>query len=122
MRLVDEIIELMHPGRFVIGIMSLLLTASCSQEEPAAAPSGEPLVIRCTEQPLPEFTLGPQSNPTEKQQAELCGCIWSRLGSWERRTSESISHGKESEVSALNLRAFPARFGKAIEECGGMQL
>jgi hypothetical protein len=78
--------------------------------------------MRCTEQPLPEFTLGPQSNPTAQQQVELCGCVWSRLGSWERRTSESIAQEKQSEVSELNMRAFPARFGKAIEECGGMKL
>lgn len=112
----------MHSARFIFGVTLVLATASCSREDPRPALQGEPFVVRCTEQPLPEFTLGPQSHPTDQQQVELCSCIWSRLGSWERRTSESIAQGKQSEVSELNLRAFPARFGRAIEECGGMKL
>jgi hypothetical protein len=33
-----------------------------------------------------------------------------------------MAQGKQSEVSALNMQAFAARFGKAVEECGGMKL
>jgi hypothetical protein len=44
------------------------------------------------------------------------------LGEWERNAAEKIAQGKESEVSAMELRAFPTRFGKALERCGGMTL
>jgi hypothetical protein len=83
--------------------------------------SAKPYEVRCKE-PLPVFTLGENSNPTKSQEATLCGCIWENLGSWERKTSERIAAGKESEVSQLHLRAFPARFGSVVEKCGGMKL
>lgn len=86
-----------------------------------APSSAKPYEARCKE-PLPVFTLGEKSNPTEAQEAALCACIWQNLGSWEREVSENIAKGKESEVSQLHLRAFPARFGSAIEKCGGMKL
>ena len=75
----------------------------------------------CAE-PLPVFTLGKNSNPTKAQEAALCACIWQSLGEWEREVSEKIAKRKESEVSALYMRAFPSRFGSAIEKCGGMKL
>jgi len=86
-----------------------------------ALSSAKPYEVRCKE-PLPVFTLGEKSNPTKAQEATLCRCIWENLGSWERKTSEKIAAGKESEVSQLHLRAFPARFGSAVEKCGGMKL
>ena len=87
--------------------------------EPVLA--GEPFVVQC-QQPLPEFTLGADSNPSEPQVEELCACIWSRLEGWEKETSRAISQGREGEVSALYLRAFSTRFGSALEHCGGMNL
>ena len=86
-----------------------------------APSSAKPYEVRCKE-PLPMFTLGEKSNPTKAQEATLCRCIWANLGSWERKTSEKIAAGKESEVSQLQLRAFPARFGSAVEKCGGMKV
>ena len=44
------------------------------------------------------------------------------LGTWEPRTSQLIAEYKESEISDLNMAAFPPRFGSAIERCGGKQL
>jgi hypothetical protein len=44
------------------------------------------------------------------------------LGEWERNAAQKIAQGKESEVSAMERRAFPTRFGKALEACGGMTL
>jgi hypothetical protein len=44
------------------------------------------------------------------------------LGEWERNAAQKIAEGKESEVSAVERRAFPTRFGKALEKCGGMTL
>jgi hypothetical protein len=89
----------------------------------AAAPAhaGEPFVVHC-QQPLPEFTLGADSNPSQSQVDALCSCIWSNLGTWEKETATAISRGREGEVSSLNLRAFPSRFGGALRDCGGMDL
>jgi len=86
-----------------------------------APSSAKPYEVRCKE-PLPVFTLGEKSNPTKAQEAALCTCIWENLGSWERRASEKIAAGKEDEVSWMHKRAFPARFGAAVEKCGGMKL
>lgn len=85
------------------------------------AVAGEPFVVHC-QQPIPEFTLGADSKPSQSQVAELCSCIWSKLGTWEKETAQAISQGQEKEVSFLNLQAFPSRFGGAVRECGGMGL
>lgn len=83
--------------------------------------SAKPYEVQCKE-PLPTFTLGEKSNPTKAQEAALCTCIWQNLGGWERDVSTKIAKGRESEVSQIHLRAFPARFGSALEKCGGMKL
>jgi hypothetical protein len=83
--------------------------------------NGEPYVVHCSE-PLPVFTLGRNSNLTKEQEKALCECIWNNLGSWEREVSKKIAQGRESEISQLHIRAFPSRFGSAIEKCGGMKL
>lgn len=106
----------------VIAILLPAFLAGCGaqSESPSVSPSSH-YEAHCKE-PLPVFTLGEKSNPTKAQEAALCACIWENLGSWERQTAEQLSQGKESEVSALNMRAFPARFGGVIEKCGGMKL
>jgi len=81
----------------------------------------KPYEVRCQE-PVPTFTLGEKSNPTKAQVTTLCACIWQSLGTWEREASAKIARGRESEVSQMHLRAFPARFGGALEKCGGMRL
>jgi len=102
-------------------IMLALGLVACAQDQ-APIDGGGPLhVVKCSE-PLPEFTLGPQSQPTKAQEAELCSCIWAKFGNWERRTAQLLVEGKQSEISDLHMRAFPARFGAAVEECGGMSL
>jgi hypothetical protein len=104
-------------------VLVALILCGCGNGEPTSSSSsaGTPYEVHCSE-PLPVFTLGEKSNPTKEQQAALCACIWQNLGSWERRVSEKISQGKESEVSEIHIRAFPSRFGSAIEKCGGMKL
>ena len=89
----------------------------------AAPPAfaGEPFVVHC-EEPVPEFTLGADSNPNESQVAELCSCIWGKLGTWEKEAAQAISQGREGEVSSLNLRVFSSQFGSAVRDCGGMDL
>lgn len=106
----------------VVGVLAVLF-GGCGGEDKSTSvsPQGKPYEVHCSE-PLPVFTLGEKSNPTKEQEAALCSCIWQNLGSWERRTSEKIVQGKESEVSWLHRRGFPSRFGKAVEKCGGMKL
>lgn len=100
-----------------------LLLCGCGKELPeqSSAPSKPPYEAHCKE-PLPVFTLGENSNPTTEQEAALCACIWQTLEGWERETAEKIARGNESEISELHMRAFPSRFGSAIEKCGGMKL
>jgi hypothetical protein len=86
-----------------------------------SAVTGEPFVVTCS-QPVPEFTLGAESHPSKAEVANLCTCVWNKLGSWEKDAARAISQGREGEVSALNKAAFPSRFGKAVRECGGMDL
>jgi hypothetical protein len=81
-----------------------------------------PLYEAHCKEPLPVFTLGEHENPTKDQETALCTCIWNNLGAWERRTSEQMAQGKESEISWLDKTGFPSRFGKALEKCGGMNL
>jgi hypothetical protein len=104
---------------FVLVTMTL---GACSQQAPPPIASRGPIYeVHCKE-PLPVFTLGEHSNPTKDQEAALCACVWNNLGTWERRTSEQMVQGKESEISWVDAQGFPSRLGKAIEKCGGMNL
>lgn len=102
-------------------IACALLAAAVLVLAGIAPSSAKPYEVQCKE-PLPTFTLGEKSNPTKAQEAALCACVWQNLGGWERDVSMKIAKGRESEVSQVHLRAFPARFGSALEKCGGMKL
>ncbi len=78
-----------------------------------------PFEVQCSE-PLPVFTLGYDSNPSEEQVKTLCKCVWENLGKWERDVSVKLSQGRESEISEIYIKAFSSRFGSAIKKCGGM--
>jgi len=82
--------------------------------------SSEPRSFKCRE-PLPEFTLGRHSNPSDEQLAELCRCIWSKLpeGGWERRVAAQIRRGEDP---GWRQQGFVPRFGAALEACGGSRL
>ena len=110
-----------YPVRLRALFLTVILGA-CSQEAPPPTSSQGPFYEAHCKEPLPVFTLGENSNLTKDQEIALCACIWNNLGKWERETSEKIAKGKESEISWLNKRAFPARFGAAMEKCGGMKL
>jgi hypothetical protein len=86
----------------------------------ASAADGQPRSFKCKE-PLPEFTLGKNSNPSEEQLTKLCGCIWSKLpeGGWERRVAAQVRNGEDP---GWRWCGFVPRFGKAIEACGGDRL
>jgi len=87
----------------------------------AAPPVGsQPRSFTCRE-PLPEFTLGRESNPSDAQLATLCACIWSKLpeGGWEREVSAKLRRGEDP---GWRGRAFGQRFGAAVDACGGRSL
>jgi hypothetical protein len=96
----------------ISGVMALPI-ARC-----LAASSDEP---SCKE-PLPEFTLGQESQPTKDQESALCACIWSNFSQSERVTSENIRQNKLSQISTPERNAFISQFGDVLEKCGGMKL
>jgi len=85
------------------------------------AVAGNPFVVVCSE-PIPEFTLGLHSNPSEAEVHRLCACLWDKLKGWEKDTARALAEKRPGDVSALNMRAFPSRFGSRLKECGGMDL
>ena len=86
----------------------------------ATGVSAEPRSFMCKE-PLPEFSLGPNSNPSASEIAKLCACVWSKLpdGGWERRVSAQIRNGEDP---GWRGRAFGSRFGAAMDDCGARKL
>lgn len=82
--------------------------------------AADPFVVVCPE-PIPEFTLGYNSNPNEAEVQVLCDCIWANLNSEEKDIAHAVARGI-GEVSELNLRRFSSRFGSVVEQCGGMDL
>ena len=83
--------------------------------------SGGPRSFKCSKEPLPEFTLGEKSNPSDAEVAKLCACIWSKLpeGGWERRVAEQSSKGEDP---GWRWRGFLPQFGAALKACGGDKL
>jgi hypothetical protein len=74
------------------------------------------------QEPLPEFTLGADSRPTEAEVVKLCACIWDNFGEWEKAAARAYSEGRSADVSSIHAQAFPSRFGRALKDCGGMDL
>jgi len=107
--------------QFIFILTSVFMLTSCEQQADNPATGAEPFLVKC-EVPIPDFTLGYDSDPSEEEVSTLCNCIWEKLGDWEKETAKAIFEGRESDVSALNMHAFPSRFGGAIEKCGGMNM
>ncbi len=110
----------------LISLVNILLTIFLTRafylwlfSEPSD--TAEPYVVVC-DQPIPEFTLGPFSNPSEAQVQRLCECIWANLNAREKDIAQAIASGQGNEVSELNLRRFSSSFGSLVEQCGGMDL
>ncbi|MDE0153941.1 MAG: hypothetical protein OXN23_08865 [Gammaproteobacteria bacterium] len=87
---------------------------------PATSNSGAIASVQC-KQPLPEFTLGTNSNPSQKEIEDLCDCIWSAFpeNGWERRISAIIKSGGDP---GWRGKGFVSRFGMAVDTCGGHKL
>jgi hypothetical protein len=100
--------------------MTTMIAASVSLVLFAIPANGEPRSFKCKE-PLPEFTLGRDSNPSDEQLAKLCACVWSKLPErgWERKVSAQIKNGEDA---GWRTRGFIPRFGAAIDACGGNRL
>ena len=77
-------------------------------------------IVFCKE-PIPEFTLNYNSNPSNKEVATLCSCIWNKFpeGRWERDEMRRIFKGAEP---TWKTRGMFSRFGKALKVCGGYEL
>ena len=77
-------------------------------------------VVFCKE-PIPEFTLNYDSNPTNKEVETLCSCLWNKFpeGRWERDEMRRIFKGGDPN---LKTRGFFPRFNKAMNVCDGYKL
>ncbi len=77
-------------------------------------------MVFCKE-PIPEFTLNYDSNPTDKEVANLCSCIWNKFpeGRWERDEMRRIFKGGDPTWQTQGMFN---RFGKAMKVCGGYEL
>tara|TARA_B100000963_G_C22334175_1_gene540005 strand:- start:138 stop:674 length:537 start_codon:yes stop_codon:yes gene_type:complete len=77
-------------------------------------------MVFCKE-PIPEFTLNYNSNPSDKEVSNLCSCIWNKFpeGRWERKEARRIFKGGQPNMRTQSLGD---RFGKAMRVCGGYEL
>lgn len=109
----------------ILVIFTLVLFLGCDSKETDkqhSSSANPPFTVKCKNTKLPEFTLGYDSHPSEKEVNDLCNCLWDKLVGWEKDTVIKLTSGKQAEVSSLHMTAFPARFGKRINECGGDKL
>ena len=77
-------------------------------------------VVKCKE-PIQEFTLDYDSNPTDKQVEKLCSCVWNKFpeGRWERKEMRRMFKGEEPSWTTKTMLR---RFGKAMKVCGAYEL
>lgn len=110
--------------RRIVSISVLSCIAACDFNN---TPESEPLRLSFTcEVPLPEFTLGEYSNPTEAQLAELCECIWQGMAPWAKEASQSMKDGTDIQgpypTRDLNMKAYTNEFSRGLYSCGGDKL
>ena len=74
------------------------------------------------QEPLPEFTLGPKSNPSDQQITDLCKCVWENLPDAAREFATLVSHSTNSQTSEASINLFVQNFGVALDKCGGNDL
>lgn len=68
---------------------------------------------------IPDFTLGENSNPSENEIKNLCGCIWSSFNEKEKSYSNLVISGKASSDESND---FSRSFYKSLKSCGGLNL
>jgi len=64
---------------------------------------------------IPEFTLGPYSNPDNSELKALCDCIDEDSSSWVKDTGRKLKN--KEEVSWIYKRGFPSSFGSSMRSC-----
>ena len=112
-------------NHFIPFISILILLNGCDSKETnqqSGTNTTPPFTVKCKNSALPEFTLGYDSNPSQKEVDALCSCLWDKLVGWEKDTVIKLTSGKQDDISSLNMAAFPGSFGKRINECGGDKL
>jgi hypothetical protein len=85
------------------------------------SPQLSQMVFHCTNVPLTDFTLGKNSDPTKEQIDNLCSCVWNHLDALEKETAEKISKS-DHNISDEAIKAYPQKFGQAMQDCGAMKL
>jgi len=109
-------------------VLFISLLPGCGKKESRNASAAEKnLTFKC-EQKLPEFTLGPYSDPSQKELNTLCECVWGHMGGWARETSIAIVEGRamvegrSKKTSEMLKQVFPSRFGGLMQACGAGKL
>lgn len=108
--------------KVLLMVLLISLVPGCGQEEPSTSGKVEKnLSFKC-KQKIPEFTLGPYSDPSQQSLDTFCECVWGKLDGWEKETSIAIAEGRVKDISSLHMQAFPSRFGGIMESCGAGKL
>lgn len=92
-----------------------------ASEESFETPEALNRSFACAE-PLPEFTLGPMSDPSDQEVTDLCACIWDNLPSDAKETATQLTSESGSRPSDANIDRFAVHFGEGLRGCGGDQL
>lgn len=100
-------------------VLALLLSTGTVKAQESYFDKRQKSVI-CAE-PLPEFTLRAESNPTQSQVKKLCTCIWKSFpeNGWEHELSRKI---KNKQNPGPKVSEFIPKFGDALQKCGGHKL
>ena len=109
-----------HNGCFKECIIRASQTDSVRDGEDQSFFDEQNKLVKCS-QPLPEFTLGVNSKPTQSEVISLCSCIWESfpVDGWERPTSGKIRNGEDP---GWRGKALLSRFANSLKNCGGMGL
>jgi hypothetical protein len=80
----------------------------------------KPRTFQCRSKPLPEFTLGYRSNPSDAQIDALCKCVWGKLDVQARSIFRgSYSPPNKGQARAAAQRAVDQLRG-AMQACGAL--
>lgn len=81
-------------------------------------------LVMCEEE-IPHFSLGPTSNPSQAQVAELCSCVWDNLSTEDKEISARVSKSysdKKVYISNAEAGMLSSSLGSAIQLCEGFSL
>ena len=84
-------------------------------------PNKSAFIVNC-EVPIPEFTLGYDSDPNKSEIEALCSCIWEKMSAKEKEISKKIQNNHQNEITKDMIQKFTYNFGNIVENCGGKDL